>query len=107
MLLPSKSKSLDQYNTKSSYVSKKAPFWMGLLTYQISLEIIFKISFVDFGHDFSCSKSMFLSKAPTARYKKIWNNFCSIVVFLEKKTPTVESGTHFYTQTQSKMCSKQ
>ena len=38
-----------------------------------------KIFYVDFGRDFPCSKSIFLSKAPTARYKKVWNNFCSIV----------------------------
>ena len=52
-----------------------------LLTDQISLKIIFKTFFVDFGCDFSCSKSMIFSKAPTERYKKIWNNFCFIIVF--------------------------
>ena len=31
----------------------------------------FKTFFVDFGRDFSYFKSMFLSKAPTERYKKI------------------------------------
>ena len=30
-----------------------------------------KIFYVDFGRDFPCSKSIFLSKAPTARYKKV------------------------------------
>ena len=42
-----------------------------LLTDQIYLKIIFKTFFVDFGRNFSCSKSMFLSKAPTERYKKL------------------------------------
>ena len=42
-----------------------------LLTDQISLKIIFKTFFVDFGRDFSCSVAMFLSKAPTKRYQKI------------------------------------
>ena len=43
MLLPSKSKSLGQYNTKSRYVSKKAAVWMGLLTDQISLKKYFML----------------------------------------------------------------
>ena len=30
-----------------------------------------KIFYVDLGRDFPCSKSIFLSKAPTARYKKV------------------------------------
>ena len=38
-----------------------------------------KIFYVDFWRDFPCSKSIFPSKAPTARYKEVWNNFCSIV----------------------------
>ena len=41
MLLPSKSKSLGQYNTKSRYVSKKAAVWMRSLTDQISQKIYF------------------------------------------------------------------
>ena len=57
---------------------KKAAVWIRLLVDQISLKIIFKIFFVDFGRDFSCSRSMFHSKAPTALYKKMWNSFCSI-----------------------------
>ena len=61
-LQPSKSKSLGQYNTKLRHVSKKAVVSMGLLTDQISLKIVFKIFLVDFGRDFSCSKSMFLPK---------------------------------------------
>ena len=56
------------------------------LTDQISLKIIFKTFFVDFGRDFSCSVAMFLSKAPTKRYQKIWSNFCSIV-FLFASAP--------------------
>ena len=56
---------------RQNHVSKKAAVWMVLLTDQISLKIIFKIFFVDFGREFSCSKLMFLSNAPTARYKKI------------------------------------
>ena len=71
MFLPSKSKSLGQYNTKSRHVWKKTSVWMGLSTDQISLKIIFRIVFVDFGRDISCSKSNFLSKAPTSRYKSV------------------------------------
>ena len=84
MLLPSKSESLGQYNTKSRHVWKKTSVWMGLSTDQISLKIIFRIVFVDFGRDFSCSKSNFLSKAPTSGYKKMWNNFCCIVFHLHQ-----------------------
>ena len=71
-----KSKSLGQHYTKSRHVSKKAAVSMGLLADQISLKLIFKIFLVDFGRDISCYKSMFLSKAPTACHKKMWNSIC-------------------------------
>ena len=82
---------MDQYNTKSRHVSKKAAVCMEFLTDQISLKIIFKIFFVALARDISCSNSMFLSKAPTARYKKIRHNFCSIV-FLVASTHKLETA---------------
>ena len=91
VLLNRKSKIMGQYNTKSRHVSKKAPVWMEFLIDQISLKIIFKIFFVALGRDFSCSNSVFLSKAPTARYEKIRHNFCSIV-FLVASTPKLETA---------------
>ena len=61
---------------------KKAAVSIGLLADQISLKLIFKIFLVDFGRDISCYKSMFLSKAPTACHKKMWNSIFVSIVFL-------------------------
>ena len=73
VLLALESESLDQYNTKSSYVWKN-----------YDLNQIFDISniiktilsfFVNFRCGCYCPKSMFIFKAPTSRYKEAAKNF--------------------------------
>ena len=131
MLLPSKSKSLGQYNTKSRYVSKKAAVWMGLLTDQISLKKYFMLIL---GVTFLVPSQYCFPRLQlhiTKKYEIIFVPLCFYLRLLKKGSKSVsqisqtgisnifvhlgvicyvkhlESGTHFCTQTQSKMCSKQ
>ena len=57
---------------------------MELITDQISLKIIFQNIFCWFGRDFSCSKTMFLSKALTPRDKKNEIIFVSLCFYLHQ-----------------------
>ena len=57
---------------------------MELVTDQIFLKIIFLNIFCWFGRDFSCSKTMFLSKASTPRDKKYEIIFVSLCFYLHQ-----------------------